>query len=354
MVVPRVVERRIVTVMFADLVGFTALSERLDAEDVAEGPDAYFEAVREAVARHGGLLEKFIGDAAMAVFGAPRVRDDDAERAVRAGLALVAAVQRVGAGFALEAGTLRVRVGVESGETVYGEASAERGPVTGDVVNTAARLQAAGEPETVTIGEATALAVADAIVLERLPPFELKGKAEPVAAWRAVGVHGERSRERALGGLRAPTLGRGDELGRLGALVGSTARVTVIAPPGVGKTRLLDELAAAVAGAAVLRARLRPDVLSPFEPIAQLTGERRTPSELAALARAAGSTEARAAVVAELLGGVGSAETQPAAEREQLFAAWLEGLDAIAGDRAAVWLVEDVHWASPDLLAFLE
>src|SRR3954454_9021573 len=98
MVVPRVVERRIVTVMFADLVGFTALSERLDAEDVAEGQDAYFDTVREAVARHGGLLEKFIGDAAMAVFGAPRVRDDDAERAVRTGLALVAAVDSLRGG----------------------------------------------------------------------------------------------------------------------------------------------------------------------------------------------------------------------------------------------------------------
>ena len=355
MATERSVERRVVSVLFADLVGFTSLSEQLDAEDVTLVQDAYFDAVRETVTRHGGQLEKFVGDAAMSVFGAPRVRDDDAERAVRAALALVAAVQRVGAGLGLEPGTLRVRVGVATGETVYGEASAERGPVTGDVVNVAARLQAAGEPETVTVAEATALAVADAIVVERLPPLELKGKAEPVVAWRAVGVHGERSRERALGGLRAPTLGRGDELGRLGALVGSTARVTVIAPPGVGKTRLLDELAAAAPGATVLRARLRPDVLSPFEPVGQLVGGTRTPSELAALARAAGATEARAGVVAELLGGVGSAaEAHPAAEREQLFAAWLEGLDAIAGERAAVWLVEDVHWASPDLLAFLE
>jgi class 3 adenylate cyclase/tetratricopeptide (TPR) repeat protein len=354
MTAERAVERRVVTILFADLVGFTSLSEQLDAEDVTLVQDAYFDAVRETVTRHGGLLEKFVGDAAMAVFGAPRVRDDDAERAVRAGLALVAALQRVGAGFGLESGTLRLRVGVASGETVYGEASAERGPVTGDIVNVAARLQAAGEPETVTVGEATALAVADAIELERLPPFDLKGKAEPVPAWRAVGAHAERSRERALGRLRAPTLGRGDELKRLGALVGSTARLTVIAPPGVGKTRLLDELATAAAGAAVLRARLRPDVLSPFEPVAQLVGGTRTPSELVALERAAGATEARAAVVAELLGAVGSAEVHPAAEREQLFAAWLEGLDATAGERAAVWLVEDVHWASPDLLAFLE
>ncbi len=350
----RAVERRVVSVLFADLVGFTSLSEELDAEDVTLVQDAYFEAVRETVARHGGQLEKFVGDAAMAVFGAPRVRDDDAERAVRAGLALVAAVQRVGAGLGLAPGALRLRVGVASGETVYGQASAERGPVTGDVVNTAARLQAAGEPETVTVGEVTALAVADAIELERLLPFELKGKVEPVPAWRAVGIHAERSRERALGRLRAPTLGREGELNRLGALVGSTIRVTVVAPPGVGKTRLLDELATAAGDAAVLRARLRPDVLSPFDPVGQLVGGTRAPGELAALARAAGATEARAAVVAELLGAVGSAEAQPGVEREQLFTAWLEGLDALAGDRPAIWLVEDVHWASPDLLAFLD
>src|SRR6476646_374141 len=137
MATERAVERRVVSVLFADLVGFTSLSEELDAEDVTLVQDAYFEAVRETVARHGGLLEKFIGDAAMAVFGAPRVRDDDAERAVRAGLAIVAAVQRVGAGFALDPGTLRMRVGITSGETVYGEGSTDRGTVTGDIVNVA-------------------------------------------------------------------------------------------------------------------------------------------------------------------------------------------------------------------------
>ncbi len=124
----RVVERRIVTVLFADLVGFTSLSERLDAEDVSLIQDAYFDAVRETIERHGGLLEKFVGDAAMAVFGAPRVRDDDAERSVRAGLALVAAIGRIGSTLGLEEGALRLRVGVNTGEAVYGEATTDRGP----------------------------------------------------------------------------------------------------------------------------------------------------------------------------------------------------------------------------------
>src|SRR5215208_5326812 len=195
----RAVERRIVTVLFADLVGFTSLSERLDAEDVALVQDAYFDAVRETVARHGGMLEKFVGDAVMAVFGAPRSRDDDPERAVRAGLALVAAVERLGATLALEPGVLRLRVGVNTGETVYGEATAERGPVTGDAVNVAARLQAAADPGTVVVGDLTALSVADAVELAQLEPLELKGKAAAVPVWRVVALYPERSRERALG-----------------------------------------------------------------------------------------------------------------------------------------------------------
>src|SRR3954447_4496634 len=194
----RVVERRIVTVLFADLVGFTSLSERLDSEDVSLLQDAYFDSVRETVDRHGGQLEKLVGDAVMAVFGAPRVRDDDAERAVRAGLALVAAVARIGATLGRDGGALRLRVGVNSGEVVYGEATAERGPVTGDTVNVAARLQAAAEPGSVVGGELTSLAVAASAELPAADSLELKGKLEPVPAWQVVGMHAERSRERAL------------------------------------------------------------------------------------------------------------------------------------------------------------
>ena len=353
----RPVERRIVTVLFADLVSFTSLSERLDAEDVVLVQDAYFDAVRETVKRHGGLLEKFVGDAVMAVFGAPRARDDDAERAVRAGLALVAAVERLDASLGLDPGTLRLRVGINSGETVYGQASAERGPVTGDAVNIAARLQTAAEPGSVVIGELTALTVADAVALEPLAPLELKGKSERLPAWRVTELFAERSRERALGGLRAPTLGRDAELAELTATVGTTTRVVLVAPPGVGKTRVLEELAVASAraGATVLRARLRPDLLSPFEPVAQLLQSGGGEAELAARLRASGIDDGRAGVVARTLAAVAAPDPgAPPVEREQLFAAWLEGLDALTGGAPAVWLVEDVHWASSDLLAFLD
>src|SRR3954451_20673711 len=139
-------ERRIVTVLFADLVGFTTLSEEFDAEDVAAIQDRYFAAVRDTVGRYGGRLEKFIGDAAMAVFGVPRSRDDDAERAVRAGLALISAVQQLGSQLGLEDDVLRLRVGINSGEAVVAANGVDEGRVTGDTVNTAARLQSAVPP----------------------------------------------------------------------------------------------------------------------------------------------------------------------------------------------------------------
>jgi class 3 adenylate cyclase len=272
------VERRIVTVLFADLVGFTSLSERLDPEDVATIQDAYFGSVRETVGRYGGQLEKFIGDAAMAVFGVPRARDDDAERAARAGLALVAAVGQLGARLGVDAGALRLRVGLNTGEVVHGTDGPDAGRVTGDTVNTAARLQAAADPSSVFVGEQTALAIAEAFELDAVPPLALKGKAEPVAARRIVAARAHRSRELAMGALRAPTVGREPELAllrdRIAAVAqqGAAERWLVVAPPGVGKTRLVDEVAATVAAGAdrrtlVGRLRVRPETTDLFDPL---------------------------------------------------------------------------------------
>ncbi len=353
----RPLERRIVTVLFCDVVGFTSLSEALDAEDVVAVQDAYFDVVRETVSRHGGLLEKFIGDAAVAVFGVPRVQDDDAVRAVRAGLALAAAVDLLGARLGLAQGELRLRVGVNTGEVVYGEATAERGPVTGDAVNVAARFQAAARPGGVLVGDETALAVAGSIVLKDAGELALKGKAAATKAWHAVAEEPEPSRERAMSGIRAPMLGRDAELARLralaGAAPGTVSSAHVVAPPGVGKTRLVDELAACV-DAAVMRARLRPDVLSPYDGVAQLFASALAGADARAriLELMAGP---RAGVVAGAVAGLLSPGERTAyTDRDAAFAAWLEALDALAVGRPALWVVEDVHWASGDLLAFLE
>ncbi len=357
-------ERRIITVLFADLVGFTPLSERLEPEDMATIQDAYFGAVRETIARYGGVVEKFIGDAAMAVFGVPAARDDDAERAVRAGLALIGAVEQLGARLELEPGELQLRVGVNSGEVVHATSGLDIGRVTGDTVNTAARLQAATHPGSVLLGELTALAVAESIETEAAVPIMLKGKAEPIRAAVAIGARPQPSREKAMGELRAPMLGRSVELDRLRGLTASTAhdrsaaRIVIVAPPGVGKSRLLNELAT-LAGGTLLRARVRPQATAPFETVGQLVASMSSADLPAALA-AIGVSASRAAVISNevdrLLGAgveTGTAVTDLAAEREARFDAWLAALDALAPD-AETWLVEDVHWAGADLLAFLD
>jgi class 3 adenylate cyclase/tetratricopeptide (TPR) repeat protein len=358
----RTLERKIVSVLFADLVGFTNLSEALDAEDVASVQQAYFQTVRETIERYGGWLEKFIGDAAMAVFGVPRTGEDDAEAAVRAGLALVSAVEQLAVGVGLEAGALAVRVGVNSGEVVHTpDAGPEEAFVTGDPVNVAARLQAAASPAEVLVGETTALAAAAAIEFGAPRTLDLKGKAEPVRARTALAVRIEPSRDAAMGALRATFLGRDAEieflLGEMERAHGEPRRLLIVAPPGAGKTRLVEELALRKREVAVTRARLRPDVLAPFDAVAQLfvTAGAAEAHVLSDRIRAAGISPARSDVLVDealaLFRPTG--DGAPGRDRESRFLAWLEALDALAGERVSLLIVEDVHWAGGDLLAFL-
>ena len=358
-------ERRIVSVLFADLVGFTSLSESLDAEDVLTVQDAYFDAVRDTVARHRGALEKFVGDAVVAVFGVPRTEDDDTERAVAAGLALAATVEHLSGRLGLDRDALRLRVGVNTGEVLVSAGGPDRGPVTGDTVNVAARLQAAAPPGGVLVGPLTALAVSEGFELAEPEPLALKGKAEPVRAALVLGARETRSRAEAMAGLRAPLLGRDVELSSLTdalhQLDGAARLVVVVAPPGTGKTRLVDELERAVpADVAVTRARARPDALAPFEPVRQLVAAAAEQSGGEALmsSLAAALGDERAAAVAEelelLLGEARPAATARGADdRAATFDAWLDGLDALARAERELWVVEDVHWAGGDTLAFL-
>jgi class 3 adenylate cyclase/tetratricopeptide (TPR) repeat protein len=355
-------ERRLVTILFADLVGFTSLAEGLDAEDVAAVQEQYFAQVRETIERYGGRLEKFIGDAAMAAFGVPRTRDDDPERAVRAGLALARSVEALSARVGLEEGDLRLRVGVNSGEVAYGLTDDGQWRISGDAVNVAARLQAAAQPGTVLIGEGTALAVAEAIAVEPPVELELKGKAEPIRAWRAVTLLPQRSRERAMGALRAPLLGRERELASIEAAAerarqGATETLLVVAPPGVGKTRLTEEVVKRVieegtGGLSVVRrARLGPETISPSAAVTQLLlsamperEDQLTPELTRLLSEGESEPELTASISASDL----------AQDRQLRFRAWIEGLDALAADRAQLWLIEDLHWSGADLLAFIE
>src|SRR5262245_38516222 len=179
-------ERRLVSLLFADLVGFTTLSESRDPEAVRELLSRYFDTCRRLVELYGGTVEKFIGDAVMAVWGTPVATEDDAERAVRAALDLVAAVSALGDG--IGAPDLGVRAGVLTGEAAVNLAAVGEGMVAGDLVNTASRVQSVAEPGTVLVGEATRRATERAIVYEPAGEHELKGKAEPVPVWRALRV----------------------------------------------------------------------------------------------------------------------------------------------------------------------
>jgi class 3 adenylate cyclase len=369
-------ERRLVTVLFADLVGFTSLSERLDPEDLATLQDAYFEAVRGIVGRYGGSLEKFIGDAAVACYGVPLAREDDAERAVRTGLALTAAVERVGAELGLDPGELRLRVGINTGEVAYATAGPDRGRLSGDTVNVAARLQTAAEPGGVLIGQPTAMAVVEIAELVEGAFLELKGKAAPVQAFLVSGLRAEPSRERAMGALRAPMVGREVELDLLCKAVLSTTaseRFTVVAPPGVGKSRLLRELAGTLAddgATCVLLVRLRSDLVSPHQLVRELlTAGLGAPSSLEdtvavrlheALEHAghppAGAEVVTAHALRVLCPGTEANLLEASGDRETVFAAWIDAVDALCHESASrsAWMVEDVHWAGDDSLEWLD
>jgi len=230
-------ERRLVSVLFADLVGFTTLSEGRDHEAVREILTAYFELASGVIERHGGTVEKFIGDAVMAVWGAPIAHEDDAERAVRAALELVDAVRSLGPGIAARAGVLTGEAAVTIGAT-------NQGMVAGDLVNTASRLQGIAAAGTVVVGEATARAAAAAIAFEPLGEHQLKGKAAPVPAFQALRVVAERGGRGRADVLEAPFVGRDAELRLLKELFHSTDRegrarlVSIIGPAGIGKSRL--------------------------------------------------------------------------------------------------------------------
>src|SRR5215831_4295820 len=240
-----VAERRLVSLLFADLVGFTTLSESRDAEEVRDLLSRYFDTCRRLVELYGGTVEKFIGDAVMAVWGTPTATEDDAERAVRAALDLVAAVSALGD--ELGAPQLKARAGVLTGEAAVMPGGVEEGMVAGDLVNTASRVQSVAEPGSVFVGESTRRASEQAIVYQDAGSFELKGKEGKTPLWRALrvvsGVRGELKSQ----GLEAPFVGRDRELRQIKDLFHVCAEerraqlVSVTGIAGIGKSRLAWE-----------------------------------------------------------------------------------------------------------------
>ena len=230
-------ERRLVSILFADLVGFTAASEGRDAEETRELLSRYFEISRGVIERYGGVVEKFIGDAVMAVWGTPVATEDDAERAVRAALELVAAMPELHP-------NVEARAAVLTGEAAVTIGAEGQGMVAGDLVNTASRVQSAAEPGTVLVDEATRLAADAAIAYEGAGEHALKGKAKPIPLWRALRVVANRGGEGRSSGLEAPFVGRERELRLVKDLFHASAEdrrahmVLVTGSAGIGKSRL--------------------------------------------------------------------------------------------------------------------
>jgi class 3 adenylate cyclase/tetratricopeptide (TPR) repeat protein len=339
----RTVERRrLVTSVFCDLSGSTALGERVDAESVFELMRSYYENARRALERHGGAVEKFIGDAVVGMFGVTEANEDDALRACRAALEIQEQVS--GADTA-------VRIGINSGEVVAGDAARREmfasgdAVVLGDSVNVAARLEQAAPVGQILLGEATYRLVRDAVTVEQVAPVEAKGKSEPLTAYRLVNVHASgRPQRRSTRTL----VGRDDELATLrreleGTVAGACRLVTIVGEPGVGKSRLAAELLGGTAGVRVTAGACPSygDGIS-FWAIAQIV------RDLAGIRDDHSAEEARDRVPARLAQLLGLSEgTATAGQTARAIAEFLAGK---AAERPLVVVVDDLQWAEPALL----
>ena len=361
-----VAERRLVSVLFADLVGFTPFAEERDAEDVRETLTRYFDLASDVLTRYGGTVEKFIGDAVMAVWGAPVAREDDAERAVRAALELVDAVHLLGSG-------IQARAGVLTGEAAVTLGATNQGMVAGDLVNTASRLQSVAPPGVVLVGEATQRAASKAIVFEEAGEQTLKGKASPVPAWRAVRVVAEVGGRNRSEGLEAPFVGRNEEFRLLKELFHATDRekrarlVSVIGPAGIGKSRLaweflkyLDGIVGNVwwhngrspaYGEGITFWALGEMVRGRCG-LAETDDEATTRAKVGTvLAAHVPDPEERSWIEPALLAllGIGSGRGS-----EQLFAAWRTFFERLSTTGPVVLAFEDLHWADSGTLNFVD
>ncbi len=366
-------ERRLVSVLFADLVGFTTLSETRDAEEVRELLSSYFEMCRTVISRYGGVVEKFIGDAVMAVWGAPVATEDDAERAVRAALDLTAAVTALGE--EVGAPELRARAGVLTGEAAVNIGAEGQGMVAGDMVNTASRIQSAAPPGAVFVGETTRRATEATIGYEDAGNFELKGKAGLVPLWRALRlIAGSRGTLKAQG-MEAPFVGRDRELRMAKDLYHASTEerkahlLSVIGIAGIGKSRLVWEFYKYFDGlvddafwhrgrclsygegvtywALAEMVRMRARIAEEEDPASALEKLRATIRENVPDPDEQRWIEPR---LAHLLG----LEDRTAADREDLFAAWRLFFERLADQLPTILVFEDMQWADPSLMDFIE
>ena len=357
--------RRVVTIVFADVTGSTSLGERLDPEALRRVMGRYFDEMSAVIDRHGGTVEKFIGDAVMAVFGIPRLHEDDAVRAARAAAGMREALEALNLELEREHGVgIAARIGVNTGEVVAGDPSAGQRLVTGDAVNVAARLEQAASPGEIFLGESTYRLVKDAVEVEPVAALDLKGKEDPVRAFRLVNVLADvAGHERHLD---SPMVGRGKELEMLEralerAITERTSHLfTLLGAAGVGKSRLVREfLDGSVGTATVLRGRcLSYGEGITFFPLAELI------HQAADILEGEPPASARAKLdllltdlpdgerIAGLVGGLFG--WSPPGATEDAFWAVRKILEHLAREGPVVVVFDDIHWAEPTFLDLIE
>jgi len=382
---PAGVERRVVTVLFADVSGSTDLGERLDPERLQDVLGTYFAAMREEIEAEGGTVEKFIGDAIMAVFGSPLVHEDDPARALRAALRMRRRLEEVNAGLRSRHGVeLRIRTGVNTGEVLAAtDPRAGEPMVTGDAVNTAARLEQSAQPSEIVVAERTARAARGFRYLE-VEGRELRGKGAPVAAVLLLGEAPERT-ERGVPGLHAPMVGRDQELTLLRTIYERTVAegrpnlVTIYGDPGVGKSRLTSEFVAWAEGRnprpRPVRGRCLPygDGIT-YWPLAEILKSLAHVLDTDTSEEVLGKIEVACDAVLESDPSIDAARTcraiaytvglefpqaplrdlEPRQVRAEMHLAWRSLFSALAVEGPVVAVMEDIHWADPALLDLLE
>ncbi|MGZ8662287.1 MAG: ATP-binding protein, partial [Actinomycetota bacterium] len=357
--------RKTVTVVFCDVTGSTELGERLDPESLRDVQTRYFDAMRDAIERHGGTVEKYIGDAVMAVFGIPQLHEDDALRATRAAVDMREGLTVLNKEFERDRGvTIAVRIGVNTGEVVAGDPTSGQALVTGDAVNVAPRLEEHAAPGEILLGEATHRLVREAVDAEQVEPVVLKGKVREVPAWRLLGMHDVASSMHRHSG--SPMVGRERQLAQLRQAYeaavedGGCQLFTLLGSAGVGKSRLVEELISGLGDrATVLMGRCLPygegityyPVLEAIKQAAGLADFDLPDVVEARVCAILEGDEHQATVCRHVSQLMGVAE---ATAGEETFWAIRRFFEASARERPLVLIFDDVHWGEPTFLDLVE